>query len=66
VPFKSNAQRAKFLELVKSGKMSQATFDRWESETPSDDKLPDRVAPSGGAGGGGGKVKSVKKARVIK
>lgn len=33
IPFKSQAQRAKFAQLVKEGKMSQATFDKWEAET---------------------------------
>jgi hypothetical protein len=40
--FKSEAQRAKFAELVKSGKMSQETFDTWQAET-GDKKLPARV-----------------------
>ena len=31
--FKSQAQRAKFAQLVKEGKMSQETFDKWQSET---------------------------------
>jgi len=42
MPFKSEAQRRKFLELVKQGKMSQATFDEWNSETPK--KIPGRVS----------------------
>jgi hypothetical protein len=41
VPFKSEAQKAKFAQMVKEGKMSQATFDEWNKETPS--KLPERV-----------------------
>lgn len=43
MPFKSEAQRKKFGELVSQGKMSQATFDEWNSETP--DKLPERLSP---------------------
>lgn len=58
MPFKSDAQRRKFAALVRAGKMSQATFDEWQSETP--DKLPERL------GRGGGKVKTAKKAKVIK
>jgi hypothetical protein len=41
MPFKSNAQRRKFAELVKQGKMKQSTFDEWNHETPS--KLPERL-----------------------
>lgn len=43
MPFKSNAQRRKFGELVKQGKMSQKTFDEWNSDTPKE--LPDRIHP---------------------
>jgi hypothetical protein len=45
MPWKSEAQRAKFAALVAEGKMDQATFDKWESETPKHKKLPDRVHP---------------------
>jgi hypothetical protein len=55
VPFKSQAQRAKFAQLVKDGKMSQAQFDEWNSETPA--KIPDRLGKS---------RKFVKKAKVIR
>lgn len=41
--FKSQAQRAKFAQLVKEGKMTQETFDKWQSET-DDKKLPKKVA----------------------
>jgi len=43
MPFKSQAQRAKFASLVKEGKMSQETFDKWQSETPKNAKLPKRA-----------------------
>jgi len=33
MPFKSQAQRAKFAQLVKEGKMSQETFNIWQDET---------------------------------
>lgn len=39
-PFKSEAQRRKFGALVKEGKMSQKTFDEWNSETP--ENIPER------------------------
>jgi len=42
MPFKSEAQRAKFAQLVKEGKMSQETFDSWQSET-ADKKLPKKA-----------------------
>lgn len=42
MPFKSEAQRAKFAQLVKEGKMTQETFDKWESETK--EKLPKKAA----------------------
>lgn len=43
MPFKSEAQRRKFAQMVKDGKMSQATFDEWNKETP--DKIPEKVSP---------------------
>lgn len=42
MPFKSQAQRAKFAELVKQGKMSQKTFDEWNTATQG--PLPERVS----------------------
>jgi len=42
MPFKSQAQRAKFAQLVKEGKMSQETFDKWQSET-GETKLPKKA-----------------------
>lgn len=41
MPFKSEAQRRKFGEMVKQGKMSQATFDEWNSATPAG--IPERI-----------------------
>ena len=55
MPFKSEAQRKKFAQLVKDGKMSQETYNRWESETPA--KLPERLNE---------RAKPIKKVRVIK
>jgi hypothetical protein len=45
MPFVSQAQRRKFGELVKQGKISQATFDEWERATPNALRLPERVTP---------------------
>lgn len=41
MPFKSQAQRAKFAEMVSQGKIAQSTFDEWNSDTPN--KIPHRV-----------------------
>ena len=59
MPFKSQAQRAKFAEMVKEGKMSQSTFDEWNKAT-GDAKLPDRITPQKF------KQTKVKTAKVIK
>jgi hypothetical protein len=42
MPFKSQAQRRKFAELLVKGKISQKTFEEWNRETGSK-KLPKRV-----------------------
>jgi len=57
MPFKSEAQRAKFAKLVDEGKMSRETFNRWQSET-GDKKLPERIDAK--------HSKTIKKAKVIK
>lgn len=41
--FKSEAQRKKFAELVKAGKMSPEEFARWADET-GNAKLPERAS----------------------
>ena len=45
MPFKSEAQRKKFQQLVKDGKITQAVYDAFESET-GNKKLPDKVGES--------------------
>lgn len=42
MPFKSEAQRRKFSELVKQKKMSQETFDEWAKATRG--HIPERVS----------------------
>jgi hypothetical protein len=42
VPFKSQAQRRKFAELLVEGKISPETFEEWNRETGSK-RLPKRV-----------------------
>ena len=44
MPFKSQAQRRKFAELLVTGKISNETFEEWNRETGSA-KLPERVKP---------------------
>ena len=41
-PFKSQAQRRKFAELLVAGKISAETFEEWNRETGTA-KLPERV-----------------------
>ena len=43
MPFKSQAQRRKFAELLVKGKISAATFEEWNRETGAR-KLPERAA----------------------
>jgi hypothetical protein len=47
MPFKSQAQRRKFAELLVKGKISNATFEEWNRETGAA-KLPERVKPRAG------------------
>ena len=44
MPFKSQAQRRKFAELLVQGKISNQTFEEWNRETGSAE-LPERVKP---------------------
>ena len=43
MPFKSQAQRRKFAEMMVKGEISPETFEEWNRETGSR-KLPERVA----------------------
>jgi len=42
MPFKSQAQRRKFAELLVKGKISPQTFEEWNRET-GNAKLPEHV-----------------------
>lgn len=42
MPFKSVAQRNKFLQMVKDGKLKKETFDEWDKDTQHH-KLPERL-----------------------
>jgi hypothetical protein len=44
MPFKSQAQRRKFAELLVKGEISNKTFEEWNRETGTK-KLPERVKP---------------------
>lgn len=61
MPFKSEAQIAKFRQLVKEGKMSQKTFDEWLAATPNPGSLPSKLPQKNTWG----RVKTVKKAGKI-
>jgi hypothetical protein len=43
MPFKSQAQRRKFAQLLVDGKISNETFEEWNRETGRK-KLPERVS----------------------
>ena len=45
MPFKSQAQRRKFAELLVQGKITNETFEEWNRETGSR-RLPERVRPT--------------------
>jgi hypothetical protein len=45
MPFKSQAQRRKFAELLLKGEISNETFEEWNRETGAA-KLPERVKPN--------------------
>jgi hypothetical protein len=44
MPFKSQAQRRKFAQLLVEGKISNRTFEEWNRETGGR-KLPEHVKP---------------------
>jgi hypothetical protein len=57
VPFKSQAQRRKFAQLLVEGKISDETFEEWNRETGSK-KLPEHVR--------GTKKKSSSRKKVVR
>jgi hypothetical protein len=59
MPFKSQAQRRKFAELLVKGEISPETYEEWNRETGSK-KLPERVHP---LKSGKAKKRTVKKQR---
>ncbi len=57
MPFKSQAQRRKFAELLVKGEISPETFEEWNRETGSA-RLPERVRRTPKRGTKGRKKKS--------
>jgi hypothetical protein len=60
MPFKSQAQRRKFAELLVAGKISNETFEEWNRETGGR-KLPERVKRKAAARKTGAKKRSPRK-----
>lgn len=58
MPFKSQAQRRKFAQLLVEGKISNQTFEEWNRETGGK-KLPERVTASK-------KARSARRSRAAK
>jgi hypothetical protein len=57
MPFKSQAQRRKFAELLVKGEISPETFEEWNRETGSA-KLPEYAHKKKGASAAKGKTRS--------
>jgi 3-deoxy-D-manno-octulosonic-acid transferase len=62
MPFKSQAQRRKFAQLLVEGKISDKTFEEWNRETGSK-KLPDHVKHKSASRT---KRKTTKRAKALK
>jgi hypothetical protein len=62
MPFKSQAQRRKFAQLLVDGKISNDTFEEWNRETGRK-KLPERVRATAKASR---KAKSPRRRRAAK
>jgi len=60
MPFKSQAQRRKFAQLLVEGKISNETYEEWNRETGGK-KLPERVGKKKAAKKKAGKKKPGKK-----
>jgi len=62
MPFKSQAQRRKFAQLLVEGKISDQTYEEWNRETGSR-KLPERIGSKSKASP---KAASARKRRTAK
>ena len=65
MPFKSQAQRRKFAQLLVEGKISPKTFEEWNRETGGR-KLPDHVKPKSTTKSRKTKARTGRKARAKK
>ena len=63
MPFKSQAQRRKFAQLLVEGKISNETFEEWNRETGRKE-LPDRVTRPTSAKATVGRRKAAARKRV--
>ncbi len=61
MPFKSQAQRRKFAQLLVEGKISPQTFEEWNRETGGR-KLPERAGGGRKRNSGRAKKKTTKRA----
>jgi hypothetical protein len=62
MPFKSQAQRRKFAELLVKGEITPETFEEWNRATGTA-KLPERVKPKGRRATKGRKKKATPRSR---
>ena len=62
MPFKSQAQRRKFAQLLVEGKISDQTFEEWNRETGGK-HLPERVTPKPAARKPAARKKTTAKAK---
>jgi hypothetical protein len=62
VPFKSQAQRRKFAQLLVEGKISNQTFEEWNRETGGA-RLPERVKRTSAKGSKKRKTAGTRKAK---
>jgi hypothetical protein len=60
MPFKSQAQRRKFAELLVKGEISPETYEEWNRDTGGR-TLPERVKKKGTKGAKGTKVRARKR-----
>jgi len=65
MPFKSQAQRRKFAELLVAGKISAETFEEWNRETGGA-RLPDHVTRKKAAKKKTARKKTVRRKRPAK
>ena len=65
MPFKSQAQRRKFAQLLVEGKISPETYEEWNRETGSA-KLPERLSGATKARNRKAKTRKTKKTKRVR